>query len=636
MRTLVATDIAARGIDVDGISHVINYDLPNIPESYVHRIGRTARAGADGVAISFCDAEERAFLRDIEKLIRMSIPARPTQRQQQSAERPQPRRQPAASRTSDAPQRAPAAAGTGTGTAPQQHAQGQQHRSKNTPAAAIRIRPEAQRPSASGAAAQPRAGAATTAASARSPSCSRRSGRARSAASTTRSARPPLTDQHATRENHMTKEELLEFDGTVTEVLPDGNYRVKLDNEHELLAYMSGRCANSASAPASATGSSSRCRPTISIAAGSISGTRTAPPDRLAADAAAADLPPALSAGRDRRDPRLSRIGASRMCYRHAAQSGARHDHPPDRPAGSVDPKLLEILVCPLTKGPLEYDAEKQELISRSAKLAYPIRDGIPIMLPEEARRLDWTSLLRAVDERHGRTTMLKIWGRATSINVQKAMWAVGELELPHERIDVGGPFGKNNEPAYLAMNPNGLVPTLEEDDGFLLWESNSIVRYLASKHGAGTLEPARPARARQRQPLDGLAAHGLRARDPRPVLGPDPHAAGEARPRPYRGRAEKTTAAMRILDAQLGKTTFVAGDAFSMGDIPVGAHRLPLPPAGAGPRPGSTTSSAGIATSSSGRRSRSTCWRSRSCDAATNPLGIMPAASSMIARGVA
>jgi superfamily II DNA/RNA helicase len=75
VRTLIATDIAARGIDVDGISHVFNYDLPNIPESYVHRIGRTARAGADGVAISFCDAEERVFLRDIEKLIRIAIPA---------------------------------------------------------------------------------------------------------------------------------------------------------------------------------------------------------------------------------------------------------------------------------------------------------------------------------------------------------------------------------------------------------------------------------------------------------------------------------------------------------------------------------------------------------------------------------
>jgi ATP-dependent RNA helicase RhlE len=74
VRTLVATDIAARGIDVDGISHVVNYDLPNVPETYVHRIGRTARAGAAGVAISLCDGEEVAFLRDIEKLIRMSIP----------------------------------------------------------------------------------------------------------------------------------------------------------------------------------------------------------------------------------------------------------------------------------------------------------------------------------------------------------------------------------------------------------------------------------------------------------------------------------------------------------------------------------------------------------------------------------
>ncbi|WJR78466.1 Trm112 family protein [Bradyrhizobium sp. NP1] len=61
----------------------------------------------------------------------------------------------------------------------------------------------------------------------------------------------------------------------------------------------------------------------------------------------------------------------------------------PERPENTVDPKLLEILVCPLTKGPLEFDAAKQELISRSAKLAYPIRDGIPIMLPEEARKID-------------------------------------------------------------------------------------------------------------------------------------------------------------------------------------------------------------------------------------------------------
>jgi len=76
----------------------------------------------------------------------------------------------------------------------------------------------------------------------------------------------------------------------------------------------------------------------------------------------------------------------------HVLLSAQRNPEPvmtTDRPASSVDPKLLEILVCPLTKGPLEYDRDKQELISRSAKLAYPIRDGIPIMLPEEARRLD-------------------------------------------------------------------------------------------------------------------------------------------------------------------------------------------------------------------------------------------------------
>ncbi len=73
--TLVATDIAARGIDVDGISHVINFDLPNEPESYVHRIGRTARAGAEGIALSFCDADEIAYLKDIERTIRQPIPA---------------------------------------------------------------------------------------------------------------------------------------------------------------------------------------------------------------------------------------------------------------------------------------------------------------------------------------------------------------------------------------------------------------------------------------------------------------------------------------------------------------------------------------------------------------------------------
>ena len=73
-RVLVATDIAARGIDIDELSHVLNYDLPNVPETYVHRIGRTGRAGAEGTALSFCDRNERPFLKDIEKLIRKHIP----------------------------------------------------------------------------------------------------------------------------------------------------------------------------------------------------------------------------------------------------------------------------------------------------------------------------------------------------------------------------------------------------------------------------------------------------------------------------------------------------------------------------------------------------------------------------------
>ena len=131
---------------------------------------------------------------------------------------------------------------------------------------------------------------------------------------------------------------------------------------------------------------------------------------------------------------------------------------------------------------------------------------------------------------------MIKIWGRKTSANVQKVMWAIGEIGLPHERIDIGGPFGQNREPAYLAMNPNGLVPTLEEEDGFLLWELNAIVRHLAAKHRAGALEPADlRARALANQWMDWQLSVAAPAITPSlPRLGP--HAAGKARPRGDRG----------------------------------------------------------------------------------------------------
>ena len=88
LRILIATDIAARGIDVDGVSHVVNYDLPNIPESYVHRIGRTARAGADGMAISFCDHEEAPVPARYRALIRMSIPSTDKRTGERPAHRP--------------------------------------------------------------------------------------------------------------------------------------------------------------------------------------------------------------------------------------------------------------------------------------------------------------------------------------------------------------------------------------------------------------------------------------------------------------------------------------------------------------------------------------------------------------------
>lgn len=93
---------------------------------------------------------------------------------------------------------------------------------------------------------------------------------------------------------------------------------------------------------------------------------------------------------------------------------------------------------------------------------------------------------------------MLTIWGRISSVNVQKVVWAAGEVGQPFERIDVGGRFGGTREPAYLAKNPNGQIPTLEDGE-VVIWESNSIVRYLAARYGAGWIweeEPARRAEA--------------------------------------------------------------------------------------------------------------------------------------------
>jgi glutathione S-transferase len=166
---------------------------------------------------------------------------------------------------------------------------------------------------------------------------------------------------------------------------------------------------------------------------------------------------------------------------------------------------------------------------------------------------------------------MLKVWGRNTSSNVQKVIWALAEMGIPFERIDAGGAFGKTTESLYLAMNPNSLVPTLEEEDGFTLWESNSIVRYLAAKHSARVLEPADlKQRARAHMWMDWQLTVMAPAITPAfwqlirtPADKRDPNVIAASR--------EKTIAAAKIMDEQLGRTAFLAGDAFSYGDIPLG-----------------------------------------------------------------
>ena len=175
---------------------------------------------------------------------------------------------------------------------------------------------------------------------------------------------------------------------------------------------------------------------------------------------------------------------------------------------------------------------------------------------------------------------MLKIWGRLSSVNVQKVVWCCDEIGLPYERVDAGGAFGLNNTPEYLAKNPNGLVPVVE-DDGFVLYESNAIVRYLAAKHALGTLWPQDE---RARADVDRWMEWQSTGLTPamtqvfwqliRTPAEKRDLSAVEA----SRAKTEKHVA---ILDAHLRGRDFVAGNAFSAADIVIGCatHRwLHLP----------------------------------------------------------
>ncbi len=165
---------------------------------------------------------------------------------------------------------------------------------------------------------------------------------------------------------------------------------------------------------------------------------------------------------------------------------------------------------------------------------------------------------------------MLKIWGRDNSVNVEKVLWACEELAIPYERIDAGGQFGIVDTPEYRALNPNGLVPTVEVD-GLVLWESNSVVRYLAAKHSAGTLWPNDLAvRAVADRWMDWMNTVFWPAF--RDLFWNLIRTAPAQRDAAAIARAHARSAeVLGYLDAHLSDRKYVAGDRFTMGDIPMG-----------------------------------------------------------------
>jgi len=165
---------------------------------------------------------------------------------------------------------------------------------------------------------------------------------------------------------------------------------------------------------------------------------------------------------------------------------------------------------------------------------------------------------------------MLVVWGRNNSVNVQKALWCCEEIGLQYNRIDAGLAFGVVNTPEYRKLNPNGVVPTID-DDGFVLWESNAVVRYLAAKHSEGHLWPRDVvARANADRWMDWQTTTLWPALRPlfmglvrTPAEKRDSRVLDESR--------LKTAQVLGVLEGYLGTSKFVAGEDFTMGDIPLG-----------------------------------------------------------------
>ena len=176
---------------------------------------------------------------------------------------------------------------------------------------------------------------------------------------------------------------------------------------------------------------------------------------------------------------------------------------------------------------------------------------------------------------------MLTVWGRANSINVQKVLWTLAELDLPFRRIDAGMRFGVNDTAEYRAMNPTGLIPTID-DDGYVLWESNVIVRYLAAKHGFGTLYPAELGPRFQAERWMDWQATAFNTAITPVFLGLIRTPAEKRDAGAIEAARLACEACLAILDGHLAERAFMGGDELTIADIPVGAvanrwYRLPV-----------------------------------------------------------
>jgi glutathione S-transferase len=168
---------------------------------------------------------------------------------------------------------------------------------------------------------------------------------------------------------------------------------------------------------------------------------------------------------------------------------------------------------------------------------------------------------------------MLEVWGRRSSANVQKVLWLVGELDLPHDHVPAGGNFGGLDAPEFLALNPHGKVPVIR-DGSVVVWESHAILRYLAATYGAGRFWSAEPA---ARAPVDGWMDWAQTALQPAFLGGvfwafyrTPPAQRDEAA---VAAALDRTHRLLSLVETQLAGRSFVTGEALSLADMAIGTH---------------------------------------------------------------